>query len=60
MGKTASPYCLYEKEDVIDDTEHTAFVCARWHGYRSVPIMMIASRENLTSVADSKTEKERS
>ena len=25
MGKTASPYCLYEEGKVIDDAEHTVF-----------------------------------
>ena len=35
MGKTASPYCLYEKGQIIDDAEHTVFECTRWQSYRS-------------------------
>ena len=35
MGKTASPYCLYEKGEIIDDAEHTVFECARWQSYHS-------------------------
>ena len=30
MGKTASPYCLYEEGEIIDDAEHTVFECASW------------------------------
>ena len=29
MGKTASPYCLYEKGEVIGEAEYTVFECAR-------------------------------
>lgn len=65
MGKTASPYCLYEEGEVIDDAEHTVFECARWQSYRSVLTsivgtitaanivgVMIASSENWTSVVN--------
>ena len=64
MSKTASPYCLYEEEEVIDDAEHTVFECARWQSYRSVLMsrigmisadnivgVMIASKENWAAVA---------
>ena len=30
MGKTVSPYCLYEVGEIIDDKEHTVSECARW------------------------------
>ena len=52
MGKTASPYCLYEEGKVIDDAELTVFERVRWQSYRSVLTSMIASRENWTSVAN--------
>ena len=31
MGKTVSPYCLYEIGEIINDAEHTVYECARWH-----------------------------
>ena len=34
-GKIASPHCLYEEGEVIDDAEHTVFECACWQSYRS-------------------------
>ena len=65
MGKTASPYCLCEEGEVIDDAKHTVFECARWQSYRSVlmaiigtitvaniVVFMITSRDNWTSVAN--------
>ena len=33
MGKTASPYCLYEEGKIIDDAEHTVFKCASLQSY---------------------------
>lgn len=30
INKTATPYCIYEGEGVIDDSEHTFFTCIRW------------------------------
>ena len=65
IGKTASPYCLYEEGEIIDDAEHTVFECARWQTYRSeltstirtiadanIIGVMTASRENKASVAN--------
>ena len=65
MGKTASPYCLYEEGELIEDAEYTVFECAHWQSYCSIlaSIMgtitaanivgvMIASRENWASVAN--------
>ena len=59
IGKTASPYCVYEEGEVIDDVEHTVFECARWQSYRfelpstigmiraaNIGGVLIASREN--------------
>ena len=34
MGKTASPYFLYEEGEIIDDAEHTVFQCSGWQSYR--------------------------
>ena len=64
MGKTASPYCLYEEGEVIDDAEHIVFECGRWQSYRSlltskfgmmtaanIVRVMMAGRENWASVA---------
>ena len=36
MPKAASPYCLYEEEEVIDDTKNTVFECESWQSCRSV------------------------
>ena len=65
MGKTASPYCLYEEGQIADDAEHTVFECASRQSYRSeltstigtitaanIVDIMIASRENWASVAN--------
>ena len=65
MGKTAFPYDLYGEGKITDDTEHTAFKCARWQSYRSVLTsvigtdtaanivgVIIASRNNWVSVAN--------
>ena len=56
MGKTASPYCLYEEGKIINDAEHAVFECARWQSYRSELTSTIgtitASRENGVSVAN--------
>ena len=30
MGKTDSPYCVYEKGKAIADAMHTDFKCAHW------------------------------
>lgn len=30
MEKCNTPFCLYETTDVIDDAEHTFFMCSRW------------------------------
>ena len=35
MGKTASPYCLYKEEKVIDVAEPTVFEYTRWKRDRS-------------------------
>ena len=66
MGKTVSPYdCLYKEGKVIDDAEHTVFVCTCRQSYRSVltsiirtntaaniVAFMIVSRKNWASVAN--------
>ena len=65
MGKTASPYCLYEEGEIIDDAEHTGFEYARWQSYHSeltstigtitavnIVGVMIASRANCAPVAN--------
>ena len=65
MGKTVSPYCLYQDGKVIDDAEYTFFEYVRWQIYRSVLTsingtitvanivdVMITSRENWASVAN--------
>ena len=36
LGKTASPFCLYEEGEVINDAKHTVFECVGWQNYRSV------------------------
>ena len=41
MVKAASPYCLYEEGEVIDDVEHTVFGCARRQSFRSVLMSII-------------------
>ena len=43
MGKTATPYCLYEEGKVIDDAEYTVFEYTRWQSYRSVLTLIIGS-----------------
>ena len=43
MRKTTSLYCLYEKEEVIDDDDHTVFECARWQSYCSVAVSIIGT-----------------
>ena len=43
IGKTASPYCLYEDGEVIDDAGHNVFECARWQIYRSVLTSVIGT-----------------
>ena len=65
MGKTASPYCLHEEGEIIDDSEYTVFQCVRWQSYRSELTstigmitaannigVMIASRKKWASVAN--------
>ena len=65
ITKTASPFCLYEEGEVIDDAEHTVFKGARWQRYRCeltstigtiteayMVWLIIASRENWASVAN--------
>ena len=65
MGKTASPFYLYEEGEVIDDAEHRDFECASWQSYRSVLTsiigtmtaanivrVMIVSKEYWASVAN--------
>ena len=59
VGRTASPFCLYEEGEIIDDTEHTVFEYARWQELTSAygTIMaanifgvLIAGRETWVSV----------
>lgn len=35
MGKSNTPFCIYEVDDTIDDAEHTFFSCVRWTESRS-------------------------
>lgn len=34
IGKCNTPYCLYERENTIDDAEHTFFECSKWNEKR--------------------------
>ena len=65
MGQTASPYCLHEEGEVIDDADNTVLECALWQSYCSVLTsiigmitaaniigVMISSGENWISVAN--------
>ena len=65
MNKTATPYCLYEEGEIVEEAEHTAFEVARWQIFRSVLTLiigtitaanivevMIANRKNWASVAN--------
>lgn len=36
MGKCDTPYCLYEDENIIDDAEHTFFICDHWAEDREI------------------------
>ena len=51
IGKTASPYYLYEEGEVIDDAEHTFFECARWQSYRSL-MTSIIERSRLLALSE--------
>ena len=54
MGKTASPYCLYEEGEVIDDAEHTVFKYACWQSYSSVLTTVIRTMKaaNIVGIYD--------
>ena len=65
MDKTASPFYLYQEEEVIDDAEHTVFEYTRQQSYcyvlttviRTITVanivgVMLASRENYESMAN--------
>lgn len=34
MGKSRTPFCLYEQEEITDDAEHTFFRCNHWTDMR--------------------------
>lgn len=36
MGKCITPFCLYEKEETIEDAEHTFFHCLQWREARTI------------------------
>lgn len=49
IGKSPTPFCLYEESEEIDDAEHTFFTCTRWENERQcmVNITGCVTVENL-------------
>ena len=52
IGKTASPYCIYEEGEIIEETEHIVFECALWQSYRSQLASTIGTITAVNIVAD--------
>ena len=59
MGKSASPYCLYKEQEIIDDREHIIFECTRCHCYRSalMPTVGTIMVANIVEIMISNIEK---